>query len=144
MALGELKPAVPFAGKHARDFQDQSREFRHLVVRMPGELLEASNILGRDSGLAEKPVQLVASFDGIPFFARQSLALFAYVNPMAAAAEFLVWTGSAANSAIMSQVLRVTRRWNLRALCVGPRLRFGERSSASRLGGSHSGEKARP
>ena len=34
--MGELEPAVPFAVKHARNLPNQSREFRHGVVLMPG------------------------------------------------------------------------------------------------------------
>ena len=51
MMPGELEPPVAFAGKHARDLQDQSREFRRLVILMPGERLKASNILRRDHRL---------------------------------------------------------------------------------------------
>ena len=89
---GELEPPVSFAGKHARDLQDQSREFRHLVVLMRGERLKASNILGRDNGLMKEAVQLVASLDAIPIFAWHSLALFADMNAMATPAELLVWS----------------------------------------------------
>lgn len=45
MLPGELEPPVSFAGKHARDLQDQSREFCHFVVLMPGERLKAGNVL---------------------------------------------------------------------------------------------------
>ncbi len=92
MALGELKPPVPFAGKHARDLQDQSREFRHLVVTMSAERLKASNIPGGDHGLMKELLQLVQPFDAIALVARQSLAPFTDVNAMATPAELLVRT----------------------------------------------------
>jgi hypothetical protein len=41
----QFKPPVSFAGKHKRDLQYQSRESGYLVVLMPGERIEASNIL---------------------------------------------------------------------------------------------------
>ena len=89
---GELEPPVSFAGKHACDLQDHSREFRHLVVLMRGERLKASNILGRDNGLIKEPVQLVAPLDAIPLFARHSLAFSTDANAMATPAELLVRT----------------------------------------------------
>ena len=92
MMPGELEPPVSFSGKHARDRQDQSREFRHLVVLMSGERLEASNILGRDNRLMKEPVQLVAPFDAISLFVRHWPALFTDVNAMATPAELLVRT----------------------------------------------------
>jgi hypothetical protein len=92
MMPGKLKPPVSFAGKHARDLQDQSREFCHLVVFMSGERRKAGKTRRRDSGLMKEPVQLVAPFDAIPLFAGHSLALFADVNAMATPAELLVRT----------------------------------------------------
>jgi len=92
MALGELGPPVPLSRKHARDLQDQSREFRHFVVPMSGEALKASNIPGRYNGLMKEPTQLVQPFDAIPLFALQSLALFTDVNAMTTPAELLVRT----------------------------------------------------
>jgi hypothetical protein len=65
MALGELEPPVSVAGKHARDLQDQSREFRDFVVLMRGEGLQTGKILGRHKGLSKEPVQLVAPFNAI-------------------------------------------------------------------------------
>jgi hypothetical protein len=72
---------------------------------MSGEPFEAGKILGRDYRLAKKPMQFVEALNGIPFFARNSLALFAYMNFMATPAELFVRTCSAANSAIMSHAL---------------------------------------
>jgi hypothetical protein len=46
MAPGELEPPVSFAGKHARDLQDQSREFCDFVVLMRGEGHQTGNVLG--------------------------------------------------------------------------------------------------
>ena len=89
---GELEPPVSFAGKHARDFQNQSREFRHLAVLMSGERLKASNILRRDHRLMKEPMQLVEAFHAIRLFARHPLARFAGVNAMTAPAELLVGT----------------------------------------------------
>ena len=57
--------------------------------------------LSRDNGLMKEPEQLVAPFDVIPLFPRQSLALFTDVKAMTTPAELLVRTGSAANSAII-------------------------------------------
>jgi hypothetical protein len=92
MMPGEFEPPVPFAGRHACDFQSQSREFRHLVVLIPGERLKASNILRRDHRLMKEPMQLVEPFDAVSLFARHPLARFADVNGMTAPAELLVRT----------------------------------------------------
>ena len=54
VALGELEPPIPFSGKHPRNLQDQSRQFRHLMILMPGKALQASNILVGDIGLIEE------------------------------------------------------------------------------------------
>src|SRR5208282_1065349 len=132
MMSGKLEPPVSFAGKHARDLQDQSREFRHLVVLMRGERLKTSDILGRDNGLMKEPVQLVASLDAILLFARHSLAFFTDVNAMATPAELLVRTRPTTDSAIMAHALRECYApWtSARALrwCVGPSLRTSARS----------------
>ena len=92
MVPGELEPPVSFAWDHARELQDQSREFRHLVVLLPDEHLKARNILSRDDRLVKKPVQLVAAFDALPLFARHSLALLTDVNAMATPTELLIRT----------------------------------------------------
>ena len=72
---------------------------------MAGECLEASNILGRNSGLIKKSMQLVQPLNMIPMFARESLAVFAYVNAMPTPAELLVWTRPTTDTAIVSHAL---------------------------------------
>jgi len=89
---GKLETAVSFAGKHVPDLEDQSREFSHLMVLMPGVRLKTSNILGRDNGLMKKPVQLVAPFDALSILAWYPLALLSDMNAMATPAELLVWS----------------------------------------------------
>ena len=109
--MGELEPAVPLSRKHARDLKDQRREFRYFVIRMAREYLETSNILGRNGGLMEKSMQLVQPFNMIPLFARESLALFAYVNAMPTPAELLVWTRPIADSAVVAHALWEGLAW---------------------------------
>jgi hypothetical protein len=99
---GEFKPPVPLSGKHPCDLQDQSRQFGHLVILMPGKGLEADNVPGRNNGLMKKPMHLVEPFDAVPLFPRGSLALFTDVNAMAARAELLVWARPTTDSAIMA------------------------------------------
>jgi len=112
MTPGEFEPPVPFSGKHARYLEYKSCEFGHLLIPVRGEGLKASNIPGRDNGLIEKPVQLVAPFDAILLFLRQPLALLADVKAMAPPAELLVRTYPTADSAIMAhwRILRVLDR----------------------------------
>jgi hypothetical protein len=106
MALGKLEPPVPLSREHTRNLEDQSREFRHFVIRMGRERLEASNILGRNRGLLKESMQLLESFDAVPLFARQSLAVFADMDAMAKPAELLVRTRPTTDSAKVSHALR--------------------------------------
>ena len=92
MLPGELEPSVSFAGKHARNVPYQSREFRHFVVFVAGELFEASNVPGRNNRLMEEPAQLLELFDMIPLFAWHPLTLLADVNAVATPAKLLVRT----------------------------------------------------
>jgi hypothetical protein len=105
MLPGEFKPPVSFAGRYARDVQDQSRAVRHLAVIVPSERFKPSHILRRNDRLMNEPIQLVESFNTLPFLPRQLLAFFADVNAMAAPAELFVRTGSAADSAKMSHAV---------------------------------------
>lgn len=85
--------------------EDQSRKFRDFLIRMAGEGLEASNILGRNNGLMKEAMQLVEPCDAIPLFARQSPAVFADIDAMPTPAELLIWTRSTTNSAIVAHAL---------------------------------------
>jgi hypothetical protein len=111
MVPGKLEPPVSFTREHTRDFQNYSSEFRHLVVLMPGERLQAGNILCRDHRLVKEPMQLFEAFQAIPLFVRHPLARLADVNAMAAPTELFVWTRPAANSAIMSHAQEVAAYW---------------------------------
>lgn len=111
MMPDQLKPPVSFAGKHASDLRDQSREFRHLVILMSGKRPKASNILRGDHRLMKEPMQLVEAFHAIPLFARHPLARFADVNAMTAPAELLIRTQPAADSAKLSHAMLLRYSW---------------------------------
>lgn len=105
MMLRKPEPAFPLAGMHARDVQHQGREIRYLAVHILSESLDPCYVFRRDVGLMKESVQIFQMFDALPFFAGYSLTLLTDMNAMPAAAESLVWKGSAAESAKVSHPL---------------------------------------